>query len=530
MNQVILLSDNTFFGTTGVSRYMGPYALANGLETHGIKTVVIDYLHRIQDFYSFFESFLTSETLIVGVSTTFLCEPLSKETLNSKTFSWITASSYLKTPPMAENPIVFDRWLKKIREIINKKSPNAKIIVGGAKVQSLFNYGAELFTDIDYVAWGGVDHVMHLMYEDLKRTGQIKHFMHNDRKIIDTISEYKQIKGCPTMKWQSGWAIQDNEALPIEISRGCKFDCKFCHYEKKESFIKDIEILRTEFISNYEKFGTQFYHFCDDCFNDHPNKVKAVCEMILSLPFSIEWVSYARVDVAVRFPETADLMVKSGASGLFWGLESFNPIAAKKAGKGTPPEHVKAFLKDFYSKYRDQCTSLGSFIVGLPGETESSQRETIQWVCEEEALHFINVGPLRISPYSEVFDKKILDYADYARNPEKYGFEQVSFTDKFAQSMSENWKHQTMCFSEALNLTTEFLEKWRSSSPRRRGLIPSMWSYPHLRSLGYSKAEVFDMHFDESKTQMFLQDISTRFTNRTKNYFSDLKRLNNYGL
>src|SRR5690606_35918718 len=144
------------------------------------------------------------------------------------------------------------------------------------------------------------------------------------------------------------------------------------------------EILKTEFVRNYENFGTTVYHFCDDCFNDSRAKVESVCNVIGQLPFKIEWISYARVDLAIRAPETLEMMIESGVKGLYFGVESFNSVVAKNAGKGVPSEQVKQFLLDFKSKYKNQCLLQASFISGLPGETVESFNETGDWLVSHD--------------------------------------------------------------------------------------------------------------------------------------------------
>lgn len=524
MSQVILISDNTFFGPTGITRYMGPYALANGLEIDGISTSIIDYATKAQDFWLVLESQLSEETKIVGISSTFMSSPIQIGINNSDTFSYDSAANYLTSPLLNDDPKVFDNWLKKIRSLMNQRCPSAKIFIGGAKVQSLFNYPEYMFSEIDYITWGQTDNIFSEIYRDLIHTGDVRHFTHAGRKIVDTRSHYQQKNYCLPMAWRPRWRIQPGEALPIEISRGCRFNCKFCHYDKQDSFVKNLADLKQEFINNYEIMGTQYYHFCDDCFNDHPDKVRAICNLILSLPFKIEWVSYVRVDTAVKFPDTVELMVKSGARGLFWGIESFNEVAARRAGKGTPPNKVKDFLLKFYNDYGDVCTSLGSFIVGLPGETPASQYETIQWVTQEPAFHFVNIGPLRLTPYKAIFDKNLLDYADYSRNPQKYGFKYIDFATDDKNQFSENWAHDTMSSLQAAELSAEFLKRWKASNTKRRGLVPSMWSYPHLRSLGYSHSEVFQIHFTEDRAAYYLKDASQKFAKRLNLYFNSLQK------
>src|SRR5262249_33967039 len=159
------------------------------------------------------------------------------------------------------------------------------------------------------------------------------------------------------------------------------------------------------------------------CFNDTRDKVETVCGIIKSLPFPIEWVSYARVDVHIKHPETLDLMVESGCRGLMYGVETFNHEAAKAAGKAVPPEKVKQFFLAAREKYRGQMLLNASFIVGLPHETPASQRATTQWLLEHNVFDWVACGLLGFLHYRKELDQSVLDYADYSRNPKRYGLE-----------------------------------------------------------------------------------------------------------
>ena len=514
MSRVIFLSDNTSFGKVGAQRYVGPYAVAHSLENAGIDTVIIDYFNSKENFFDYLKDFLTADTRFVGISSTFISPPYSNKlwyAVNALTHS---TESYSSTPLMFKEATDFAVWLTQLRNTMNAVCPEAKIIVGGAKVQFLLNYSKEYLGEIDYFLWGSADTIM----VDIVRTLESGHepvtLEVNGHKVIDTINEYKTTKACPPFEWKSKWAVQSQEALPIEISRGCIFNCKYCHYEKKESFRKNIDDLRNELIRNYELFNTTFYHFCDDCFNDSRGKVEAVCNMIKSLPFEIEWISYARVDVAIKFPETARLMVESGCRALHWGIETLNGKVAKQVGKGTPSELVKEFLVSFYRDHGDLCLSHGSFITGLPGETKESQMQTINWICENESLHFITVGPLKLFPYKNSFDGQAMDFSEYSRDPVKYGFKKISFDPT-------DWEHETMNRQEAFDFATVFNENWRKSRPYRRGTINTMWNYPHLRSLGYSLEDTRKIYFEVSSAGANAKDLNSRYVDRLQSYHAD---------
>ena len=63
-------------------------------------------------------------------------------------------------------------------------------------------------------------------------------------------------KQCPETVFSKAHGVLRNESLPLEISRGCVFNCKFCHFDKKESIQKNVNALKEEilFVVLLEKF------------------------------------------------------------------------------------------------------------------------------------------------------------------------------------------------------------------------------------------------------------------------------------
>ncbi len=519
MGRVLFISDNTSFSKIGGQRYIGPYAIAFALESAGHETVVIDYVSQLPNNLDYIKKLITPDTLAIGISSTFMTPTFTRSEWHDFNSLTIQLERYSSSPLIFREMERFSAWLNELKESLRSIAPKAKILLGGAKTQFLLNFTPEQLEAIDYFIWGAADAFIAEVVNQIEAGVEPHHLLINGHKVIDTRNHYQIKKDCPPFKWQKHWAIQPGEALPIELSRGCIFNCKYCHYEKKESFRKEMDFLREELLDNYERYGTTQYHFCDDCFNDSRLKVEAVCQMLIDLPFKVEWVSYGRFDVAIRFPETVDLMVKSGAKGIHWGVETLTGPVAQKAGKGTPPEKVKSFLLDFHKKNGSECLSHGSFIMGLPGETPETQVQTIDWVTSNSSLDFITVGPLKIFPYKNSFDGHAMDFSDYSRNPEKFGFKRISFDPP-------DWEHETMDRDTALNFAEQFNRQWRESSPRRRGAINTLWNYPHLRSLGYTQDQVRDLYFDISKSRTYFADASQRFRSRLDKYFEDLLAIN----
>ncbi len=176
-------------------------------------------------------------------------------------------------------------------------------------------------------------------------------------------------------------------------------------------------------------------------------------------------------------------MIESGCRGIFWGLETFNHKIGREIGKGTDPALVKQMLIDARAKYGDRCIMMGSFIVGLPGETEASIRETFDWIVEARVLDIVYAPVLSVRPYSERLDKAVVDYADFSRNPTKYGFTKVEFDPH------TYWEHDTMNRPRAFELRSELIDQIRSVGISN-SFITSIFQYPHLRDLGMSHEDI----------------------------------------
>lgn len=509
----LFLSDALYVRQFGHGRYMGPYALSASLRENGFTSLVIDYFQAKTDFLNYLDHFLSPETLIVGLSSTFL-NPHQKRQNAGHLYD--SMDVYYEGELHREDGNALKTWLEALKRRMKLRAPKAKLILGGAKALRAFDNPAA-YSEFDYICLGAGDNAVVHLAKCLREGAPPEARLYNGLNVLAGIQLKTDVAQCPDARFELADGIQRCESLPIEVSRGCAFNCKFCHYEKKTSLRKPIEVLRNELIRNFENFGTTVYHFTDDCFNDHPQKVESLCHLFLSLPFKIEWVSYARTDVAIKFPHTIELMVDAGARALFWGIESLDAETARRAGKGTPPEAVKKFLVDFVQRYGDRCLTAASFIVGLPGESKESLARTLDFICTNKAMDVLAVSPLLIASYSERLDMRVIDYSDYSRNPTKYGFKEIRFRPDY-------WEHAHMNSHEAHLLANEFYKAWKSAH-KFYGLS-SIWFYPHLRTLGFTHQEISNLVRAPKLTDDFDVVSSQRFQKFLDNYFENLVRHN----
>lgn len=516
--RVILLSDNTIRKPPGTSRYLGPYTVSTFLKDYGIEVIIIDYFTRIENFFVYLENFINKDTIFVGISNTFLVpdatrpERTDKNPLLRSEVTEFSFTGYLWFHTGQE----MKKWTKELKEVLLKKSPTAKLMLGGSKTGFLWkliqNNSSKInyYENFDYIFIGKSEYsLLEIIKKDL-----------NSAYCIDPrieIKSYQNVKyvfnnysrSCPVTQIPLNQGILDKEALSIEVSRGCAFNCKFCYFDKRGSELKSYSKIYDELMYNYDNFGTTYYSITDDCFNDNKEKVFNLAELFQKLPFEIEWVCYARPDLAVKFPDTLDAMIQSGCKGISWGLESFNHKAAKAAGKAVLPDKIKEMLTTSYKKYKDQCFYQGTFISGLPYETAESIADTVKWITNEKSLDFVSMGVLILSEFDPSLDKNFIDFADYVKNPQRYGFKKISFDPYY-------WEHETMNRDEAIENAKYAYKNFYAAGYNTH--ITSIWFYPHLRYLGYSFDQISDMARNPLTRQSWITELN----------YKEIKFINTY--
>jgi radical SAM superfamily enzyme YgiQ (UPF0313 family) len=511
MAQIILLSDVTVAGDElGYSRSIAPYVLASKARKAGFTSIVIDSFTRLENLNEILESAIGPETLFIGFSGTFLSVK-SRPQPGKTPYMYEYGSGFLWCETLEE----LSGFLNHIRTICKRKGSDAPLVLGGSKALFLVQQNLILPAFDFYVIGKGESFFVDLILQ-LKNKVIPPFKEHGGKLFLHEALYEKSTDFIESITWDKADAILKGESLPLEIAKGCLYNCKFCHFDKQGSVKQEVGFLKEQLMRNYEYFGTTVYYFCDDCFNDTRTKVETICSAFLSLPFKIEWVSYARVDVAVKFPETLDLMIESGARGLFWGLESFDHKVGKKIGKGTDPELVKEMLIKSKQRHGTRVLYTGAFIIGLPGETEESIWQSNQWIIDSRVIDDVAYFPLGLRPYSERLDKAVIDYADFSRNPEKYGFKTISFNPAY-------WAHETMDFTRAAELKAELINNLMKHEIMSTFAL-SIFQYPYFRSLGLTHEQIVALYKNQKWGSDKHMEIKALEANWRKNYEVELRK------
>jgi hypothetical protein len=461
-------------------RTAGPYVIAHHLRKNGISVQVIDYIQfsTSEEILFLVEKFLPKDNdkhCILGISTTFL-------QLDGK-----------KLPASILDVI----------KTVKLKYPNLKVVAGGARAHQI----PMKANCIDYSIYSYSEDLTLSLFNGLLNKTPLDPEFKVNRKIIKDNQEFNIIES--DFRFVKEDCVRPKESLPLEISRGCIFKCKFCRFpyigKKKNDYIRCTEQIRAELIYNYETFGTTSYYVLDDTFNETPEKVKAFYDMTQTLPFKITWAAYLRVDLIHRFPETAIWLKNSGLVAAFFGIESFHPEASALIGKGWSGKHGKDYILELKNNiWGDDVIITLSLIMGIPPETWEDISATQNWLIENNIDSWAWHG-LAVNGKSNKTDQ-----SEFEKQPDKYGF---TFPN---QDDLNDWHHASV--------TKKQVDEWYKLSKKTFKYPPKIGSWNVIEMFNYfDKKDVMDVNFKRNA----YAEIKTKRVEWTSQYFKMLRELPN---
>lgn len=166
---------------------------------------------------------------------------------------------------------------------------------------------------------------------------------------------------------------------PIMTSRGCPFNCSFCAsnitWGKRIRFRSPENVMR-EIILLKEQFGVKELHFADDNFTMDIKRAEKICALMISSKINLPWQCPNGVRIDRLTQGLLDKMKKAGCYSVGLGIESGSQKILNKAEKNLDLKIVPEVLKRLKNS---NIESYGFFILGLPGETKDTIRETINF-------------------------------------------------------------------------------------------------------------------------------------------------------
>src|SRR5262245_37624835 len=160
----------------------------------------------------------------------------------------------------------------------------------------------------------------------------------------------------------------------IVTSRGCPAGCTYCiehgSYGPTMRLRSPAKLLAE--IEKLVSLGVRNIHMYADLFTVNRDQVMAIATGLIERRLTVKWTCNSRVDFVDR--EMLQAMAASGCHYIAWGLESASKEILTHARKGVDPERARQSLA--WARAAG-IQNWGYFIIGLPGETVDTIKQTI---------------------------------------------------------------------------------------------------------------------------------------------------------
>jgi radical SAM superfamily enzyme YgiQ (UPF0313 family) len=291
--------------------------------------------------------------------------------------------------------------------------PEILTVIGGPHVTFCARQTFETFPELDVVVLGeGEETLVDLTraVDGARNLDTVNGIAYRVGSEVRTTAKRKVIKNLDALPLPARHLLPLDRyralGMPISMttSRGCPYKCIFCVGRKMVGAkvrYHSIDRVVAE-LQNLAKLKFHQINIADDLFTTNQNHCLAVCEEILKRNLEINWTSFARVDTVSE--KLLSRMKAAGCTAVSFGIESANPDILKTIKKGITVEQIRNAVRICR---RVGISPYASFILGLPGETPETIKETTDFaaILQQEGLAY-GFHILTPFPGTEVREKK----------------------------------------------------------------------------------------------------------------------------
>jgi len=366
----------------------------------------------------------------------------------------------------------------KTAEMIKEINPSAKIGFIGAKVAVEPEKAFISTTAIDFVArnefdftikevadgrdWANVKGISYRNSEGVVVHNVDREILHNMDDLPFVTPVYK--RDLDITKYFGGYL--KHPYVSFYTGRGCKSRCTFCLWPQTvgghnyrvrsiEHVIEEVKYVKEALPQVKEIF------FDDDTLTDNLPRVEALAKELGKL--GVVWSCNAKANVPRK---TLEVLKDNGLRLLLVGYESGNQKILHNIKKGLLVDVAKRFSKD--------CRELGivihgTFILGLPGETHETIKETLEF-AKEVNPHTIQVSLAAPYPGSFLY-KQAKENGWFAEDTDL-------LTDDGTQIAPLNYPH--LGHTEIFNSVEDFYKKFYFRPSKIASIVGEMITSPEM--------------------------------------------------
>ncbi|MEW6745172.1 MAG: radical SAM protein [Planctomycetota bacterium] len=201
--------------------------------------------------------------------------------------------------------------------------------------------------------------------------------------------------------------VANKRYTTVNVGRGCPQRCIFCVapvYYGKPIRVRPVDDVLDEIEQDViGRHGIDHCWFYADDLTANKKFLGALCEGILSRGLDIHWWGNTRADV--QDAELYKLMGRSGCMMLSIGAESASEEVLRRARKNIVPDDIRITVEQLREA---RILSLAYFLIGLPGETRETIRETVRFAkkVRPDFVEFYPATPYPGTEFGEIAERE----------------------------------------------------------------------------------------------------------------------------
>ena len=274
---------------------------------------------------------------------------------------------------------------------------------------------------------------------------------------------YEKLHGFPERYHLPLFSYIQAPGATMVTSRGCPYKCSYCdrsvfkqgyRYNSAAYIYAHLHYLR-------DRFGVRHVNIYDDLFTLHRERIADLCRLLVDRPLGMQFNCAVRAGHADN--DLLQMLRAAGCLQVSIGIESGDMDLIDRHKPGVVLEDIKDTVRRIQGH---GLRAKGLFMMGLPGETETSIRRTSDFVM---SLDLDDMNMSKFTPFHG---------APAWRDLEKHGF------------LHEDWR-QMNCLNfvfvpkaigsrEALDeLYNQHVKRFYSSPGWRRKFRDRLWEHRH---------------------------------------------------
>ena len=315
-----------------------------------------------------------------------------------------------------------------ISRIIKEQDKNIKVVAGGVH-STLMPEEVAREKNFDIVVVGEGEIILSELVDYYDRVETIKGiaFIRDEQFVFTGARPHiTDIDELPLPSWHlydltryktPRLSSRKNPVGPFESSRGCPNQCTYCN---KGMFGNRLRLKSVNRVVDEMEYmlecGFREIHIWEDNFSANLKRAKEICREIIRRRLRFPWNIFAGLRVDRVDKELFELLKEAGCYGVGLAAESGNQELLDRIKKRITLDQIR---KAFRFAKEAELETTGFFMFGLPGETEETMKNTIDFAIELNPT-YAKVTILVPFPKTAIFEEwdklgiiKTKDWAKY---------------------------------------------------------------------------------------------------------------------